>query len=62
MSDEEALEILNKSEWFDSAQAVGQQHPDWHAAWTGTLKVRLDGRFSRDELLALLHFHPDTHV
>jgi len=62
MSDEEALKTLAGSEWFACAQADGQRRPDWHAGFGKSLKVRLDGRFSLEELQALIHFHPSTHV
>jgi len=54
-----ALKILENSEWFSAQQQeAGQSHPDWHAGWSKTPKIQLDGRFSREELIAILYFHP----
>lgn len=73
LGDEEALKILEGAGWFDPRNA-DDPTPDWdsqsvrsgrpHMNALGIKNdepfVILDGSFTRDQLLALLHFHPEN--
>jgi hypothetical protein len=71
MTDDEALKILSGGGWYDPHNA-DDPRPDWssavvsHRAFMNAAGIGqdepfviIDGSFTREQLLALLHFHPD---
>jgi hypothetical protein len=59
MTDQEALDMLNAPAdevyWFASAN----DKPAWYGE-AGKETIALDGDFTREQLLAILHFHPSN--
>ncbi|BDD79775.1 hypothetical protein [Burkholderia phage FLC9] len=60
MDDTEAISLLEAIE--GEYDRIGCYHPDWRKDLRddGQVAVHLDGNFTREELLALVHFHPET--
>lgn len=57
LTNEQALEVLNGADYVGSQD--GSADPHWYKFGTDTLAITLDGNFTREELLAILHFHPE---
>lgn len=59
MTDEKAISTLEETDgWYD---VTGCYHPHWTKRTPNNEPVlNLDGHFTREELLALVHFHPDN--
>jgi hypothetical protein len=60
MDDAEAISLLEAIQ--GEYDRIGCYHPDWRKDRRddGAISVHLDGDFTREELLALVHFHPET--
>ena len=55
MTDEQAIPILEEMDGY--YETVGCYHPDWGG---NPARIILDGAFTREELLTVLHFHPEN--
>jgi hypothetical protein len=58
LTNEQALDVLEGADYIDGKP--NSREPDWHTFGSDTVAISLDGRFTREELLAVLHFHPDN--
>lgn len=59
MTNEQAIEALNGADYIGCLD--GSADPHWYKFGDDTHAVTLDGRFTREELLAILHFHPENN-
>lgn len=62
MTDEQALEVLQEGyeSWYMRKGCTPHlDHPDWQGEGEKA-EVKIDGRFTKAKLQALLHFHPDN--
>lgn len=60
MSDDEAIKTLEGIDDESFYDTDGCYMPDWRPHAVQDFKLTLDGSFTRTELLAMLHFHPNN--
>lgn len=58
MTDAQAIDILEKGDIDSYYPTESSQRPAWGSGENP--QIQLDGFFTRDELLAILHFHPEN--
>jgi hypothetical protein len=58
MTDAQAIDILEKGDPDSYYPTQGNPRPVWGGGKNP--HIQLDGFFTRDELLAILHFHPEN--